>query len=73
MDYMTVADLADRLGLHHDTTRRIAVEISQQIGVTPERRQVSPRTRRRVLCWTRDDAGRILAERSRQGFNIDVE
>ena len=68
--YVTVSDLAAELGLHPDTTRRIAVETGKALGIEPVRKQLSERTPRRVLCWTRVQADQIMAERKRQGFNV---
>lgn len=65
---LTVTDLASKLGLKPDAARRVAVQISNSLGIEPSRRQVT--STRRQMCWTNEEAAQIVEERRRLGFRV---
>jgi hypothetical protein len=70
---LTVHDLAKPLGLHHDNARRVALALSRELGIEPQKRQLPGRSRHRVLCWTPEQAEQIVALREAQGFEVKRE
>ena len=65
--YVPLEILATELGVDRTNARKIAL----RLGFEPVKRQVLELGhRQRTLCWTRDQADQILAERRRQGFDL---
>lgn len=65
--YVPLIRLAEELGVERTNARKIALKL----GFVPTRRQLPDLGhRQRVLCWTREQADQIVAERRRQGFEL---
>lgn len=63
--------LASELGVHRTQARRVALKIGKPMGIFPVRRQMRALGhRQRTLCWTREQADRIVAVRVEQGFEL---
>jgi len=71
MDLMTalvpLTQLAAELGVDRGNARKIA----RRLGMVPVRQQVlALGHHQRTLCWTREQADQILAERRAAGFEV---
>ena len=71
MQYVTLDQLAARLGVERSNARKIAKSLGEPIGIVPVRRQVNGVGRdQRILTWTQEQAAALINERVRLGFDI---
>jgi hypothetical protein len=72
MQYVTLDQLAARLGVERSNARKIARSLGEPLGIAPVRRQVNGVGRdQRILTWTQEQATEIIKERVRLGFSVE--